>query len=191
MLECVVKMININLPARHEILEECRPLYEYAWFIQRVREYQEEDLGRDESIRKAILDCQREGIFSEFVREHGTEAVNMLYTQFNMDDALDVRYEEGVEDGYERGVSAGRAEGIAAGKAEGITEGIAKGELRLLIRQVCAKLQRGDSPDQIAEDLLADPEQINRICSAAETCSFDENAVYENLRAGEMNKDQA
>ena len=171
MLECVVKMININLPAKHEILEECRPLYEYAWFIQRVREYQEEELGRDESIRKAILDCQREGIFAEFVREHGTEAVNMLYTQFNMDDALDVRYEEGVEDG----------------RAEGETEG----ELRLLIRLVCAKLHRGDTPDKIAEDLLADPKQIDRICSAAETCGFDENAVYENLQAGEMNKDQA
>ena len=193
MLECVVKMININLPAKHEILEECRPLYEYAWFIQRVREYQDEELGRDESIRKAILDCQREGIFAEFVREHGTEAVNMLYTQFNMDDALDVRYEEGVEDGYEKGVSAGKAEGITegitAGRAEGITEGIAEGELRLLIRLVCAKLRKGDTPDKIAEDLLADQEKVDRICSAAKACGFDENAVYENLRTGEMNND--
>ena len=130
----------------------------------------------------------------------------MLYTQFNMDDALDVRYEEGVEDGYERGVTAGRAEGITAGRAEGIAagraEGIAAGRAegiaeerakgeRRLIRLICAKLQRGDSPDKIAEDLLADPEQIDRICSAAETCGFDENAVYENLRAGEMNKGQA
>ena len=89
----------------------------------------------------------------------------MLYTQFNMDDALDVRYEEGVEDG--------RAEERA------------NGEQRLLIRLVCAKLQRGDSPDKIAEDLLADPEQITRICSAAETCGFDENAVYEKIRAEE------
>ena len=143
-----------------------------------MREYQEEELGRDESIRKAILDCQREGIFAEFVREHGTEAVNMLYTQFNMDDALDVRYEEGVEDGYERGVTAGRAEERANGE-------------RRQIRLICAKLQRGDSPDQIAEDLLADPKQINRICSAAKTCGFDENAVYEKLQAGEMNHDQA
>ena len=152
-----------------------------AWFIQRVREYQERKLGRDESVRKAILDCQREGIFAEFVREHGTEAVNMLYTQFNMDDALDVRYEEGVEDGYEKGVSAGKAEGLTAGRAEGITEGIAKGELRLLIRLACAKLRKGDTPDQIAEDLLADQEKVDRICSAAEACGFNENAVYEKL----------
>ena len=107
----------------------------------------------------------------------------MLYTQFNMDDALDVRYEEGVEDG--------RAEGKAEGRAEGKIEGIAEGELRLLIRQVCAKLHRGDTPDKIAEDLLADPEQINRICSAAETCGFDENTVYENLQVEEKNKDRA
>ena len=55
----------------------------------------------------------------------------------------------------------------------------------MLIRQVCAKLQRGDSPDKIAEDLLADPEQINRICSVAENYGFDENAVYEKIRAEE------
>ena len=97
----------------------------------------------------------------------------MLYTQFNMDDALDVRYEEGVEDGYERGVAAGK------------TEGIAEGDSRRLIRLVCAKLRRGDTPDKIAEDLLEDPKQIGRICSAAEACAFDENAVYESLQAEE------
>ena len=35
-------------------------------------------------------------VFSaEFLREHGTEAVNMLFTEFDMEDALEVRYEEG------------------------------------------------------------------------------------------------
>lgn len=32
----------------------------------------------------------------DFVRKHGTEAVNMIFTQFNMEDALEVRYEEGL-----------------------------------------------------------------------------------------------
>ena len=33
MLELMVKVININLSVGHPILERCRPLYEYAWFI--------------------------------------------------------------------------------------------------------------------------------------------------------------
>lgn len=32
MLELTVKVININLPVNHELLKQCRPLYEYSWF---------------------------------------------------------------------------------------------------------------------------------------------------------------
>ena len=189
MLECVVKMININLPAGHEILEECRPLYEYSWFVQRLREYQEQRLGRDEAIRKAIGDCSREGIFAEFVREHGTEAMNMLFTQFNMEDALDVRYEEGVEDGYEKGVSAGIAQGKTAGMAEGAAREKAQAE-RQLIRKVCIKLQRGESPEKIAEDLLEERSYIERICAAAEGCHYEAEAVQKALREGGLRTEE-
>ena len=38
-LELLVKAININPPAGHAILERCKPLYEYSWFIQRIKEH--------------------------------------------------------------------------------------------------------------------------------------------------------
>ena len=41
MLELVVKVININLPNKHKLLEQCRPLYEYSWFIQKVKDYED------------------------------------------------------------------------------------------------------------------------------------------------------
>ena len=44
---------------------------------------------------------------TEFLREHGTEAVNMLFTEFNMEDALEVRYEEGKQEGIQEGVEKG------------------------------------------------------------------------------------
>lgn len=103
MLELMVKVININLSVGHPILERCRPLYEYAWFIQRIKDYLAAGMTRDQAIVKAMTDCETEGIMLEFLREHGTEAVNMLFTQFNMDDALSVRYDEGKEDGLIEG----------------------------------------------------------------------------------------
>lgn len=99
MLELTVKVININLPEGHALLAQCRPLYEYSWFIQRIKEYLASGMNRDDSITAAIKDSEREGIMVDFVRTHGSEAVNMLFTEFNMEDALEVRYEEGVEDG--------------------------------------------------------------------------------------------
>ncbi len=103
MLELTVRMININLPVGHRILRECMPLYEYSWFMEKIRTYLKEGRSRDTAVTLAIQDCIREGIFADFVRKHGSEVENMLFTQFNMDDALAVRYEEGVEDGIERG----------------------------------------------------------------------------------------
>ena len=47
MLELIVKVININLPAGHAILKQCRPLYEYSWFIQRIKDYQQAAYDRD------------------------------------------------------------------------------------------------------------------------------------------------
>lgn len=46
-----------------------------------------------------MSDCEQKGFLAEFLREHGTEAVNMLFTEFNMEDALEVRYEEGRNEG--------------------------------------------------------------------------------------------
>lgn len=144
MLELTVKVININLPDGHALLARCRPLYEYSWFIQRIKEYMASGMNRDDSIIASIKDCEREGIMVDFVRAHGTEAVNMLFTEFNMEDALEVRYEEGFEDGME------------------------KGELVKLIQQVCRKLQKGKTSEAIASELEEDALLIDKICTAIE-----------------------
>ena len=97
MLELQVKVININLPENHALLQKCRPLYEYSWFIQRIREYLGRNKTRDDAVIHALEDCEREGILTDFVRKYGSEAVNMLFTQFNMEGALEVSREEGRE----------------------------------------------------------------------------------------------
>lgn len=112
MLELTVKVININLPVNHPILQRCRPLYEYSWFIQKIREYQEAGTALSEAITHAMKDCEKEGIMADFLRENGSEAVNMLFTEFNMEDALDVRYDEGVQAGIQTGAKQ-KAEEIA------------------------------------------------------------------------------
>lgn len=99
MVELIVKVININLPSGHKLLKDCRPMYEYSWFIQRIKDYLGAGWVRDEAITQAVKDCMEEGILTEFMREHGSEVVNMLYTQWNYDDAVAVEREEAYEDG--------------------------------------------------------------------------------------------
>jgi predicted transposase/invertase (TIGR01784 family) len=44
------------------------------------------------------------------LKKNGSEVSNMLYTEWNWDDALAVRYEEGREEGWEEGREEGREE---------------------------------------------------------------------------------
>ena len=89
MLELSVKVININLPSNHPILKKWGPLYGYSWFIQQIKNYLIQGKSRDEAIISAMSDCEQKGFLAEFLREHGTEAVNMLFTEFDMEDALE------------------------------------------------------------------------------------------------------
>lgn len=153
MLELKTKVININLPVNHRILEQCRPLYEYSWFIEHIRMYMRGGMDRDAAIRNTVTDCERNGIMAEFMREHGSEVSNMLFTQFNMEDALKANYEEGFEDGFE--------------------DGEEKGKILQLIRQVCSKLKKGETVDVIAEELEEEQNLIEKICAAAEGCGSE------------------
>jgi predicted transposase/invertase (TIGR01784 family) len=52
------------------------------------------------------------------MKQHGTEVLSMLYTEFKLDDALAVRYEEGREEGINEGLTEGIAEGRADEKLQ-------------------------------------------------------------------------
>lgn len=155
MLELQVKVININLSAGHPILQRSRSMYEYSWFIQKIRELQKPGVSRDEAIRQAIKISLDAGIMVDFIKEHGSEVENMLFTEFNVDDALEVRYEEGMEKGLEKGME--------------------KGEHTKLIQQVLRKLEKGKLPAEIAEDLDEDAAMIQQICQAAGQCGSEPN----------------
>lgn len=159
MLELIVKVININLPVNHPILQKCRPLYEYAWFIQKIREYQDEGLELAEAIVHTMNDCKKEGIMVEFLEENGSEAMNMLFTEFNMEDALDVRYEEGMQAGEQKGISL------------------------KLIEMVCKKMKKEKSLAVIVEELEEEETEIKRIYEAALKLApdYDIDKIYKTL----------
>ncbi|MCM1540748.1 MAG: hypothetical protein NC121_05745 [Blautia sp.] len=161
MLELSTKVININLPVNHSVLGQCRPLYEYSWFIERIKEYIRQGIDRDTAVQRTVKDCEKNGIMTEFMREYGSEVSNMLFTQFNMEDALRANYEEGYEDGEE--------------------EGKKKGQVLLLIQLVCRKLQKGKEASAIAEELEEEHGKIEQVCAAIKQCGpgADPEAIYD------------
>jgi len=79
-------------------------LREYSSFVYLVKEHVKSmDLGA--AILRAIDDCMRQDILKDFLERHSQEVYNMLYGDWNMDEALEVRYEEGEA----RGVAIGES----------------------------------------------------------------------------------
>ncbi len=173
MLELEVKVININPSSGHKLLKECRPMYEYSWFIQRIRNYLSDGWSRDNAITQAVQDCLDNGIMTEFMKEHGSEAVNMLYTQWNWDDAMEVEREEAYEEGKIAGMAEGKIAGMAEGKIAGIAEGKNLGE-RQAVLDLLEDL--GEIPEDIRTRIHTeeDPKNLRQwLKAAARAASFE------------------
>lgn len=71
--------------------------------------------------------------------------------------------------------------GIAQGITQGIAKGRAEGEQLKLIKLICKKLAKNESPEEIAEDLEEETSAIVPICELAREFApeYDSGKVYE------------
>ncbi|MDR3160539.1 MAG: hypothetical protein LBU28_02875, partial [Spirochaetaceae bacterium] len=67
--------------------------------------------SREEAIKAAIKECINQDILKEFLETHGTEVTSMLFTEWNLEDALAVEREEGWEEGRQEGLEEGLEKG--------------------------------------------------------------------------------
>ena len=106
----------------------------------------------------------RQGIMTDYIQKHGSEVRNMLFTEFNLDDAKEVWEEEA------------REEGRIRGKAEGKEEKLAE--------QICRKLRKQKNPETIAEELEEELPLVQDICrkAAAFAPDYDVREVMQALR---------
>ena len=107
-LELIVTVYNVNKGYNKNIMERSKTLDEYAAFVAKVREYTETSgLDLTEALKKAVEDCVREGILQEFLQKYGGDIVNILYREFNMNDAKEVWAEETKEEIAEKMIKRG------------------------------------------------------------------------------------
>jgi DNA-binding transcriptional regulator of glucitol operon len=102
-LELIVRVININEGRNEKIVRGSKVLAGYRAFIGKVREYEQERGDREAALKLAIAYCREHDILREFLELHASEVMNMLTTEWNWDDAKEVWYNEGREEGLEKG----------------------------------------------------------------------------------------
>jgi hypothetical protein len=107
-LELEVQVFNINNGHNENIVKQCGVLSEYSAFIATVRKFEKEETDKETAFKKAIQYCRNNGILVEYLRKNSVEVINMLTEEWNLEDALEVRFTEGREEGRKDG----RLEGI-------------------------------------------------------------------------------
>jgi predicted transposase/invertase (TIGR01784 family) len=118
-LELIVKVININQGRNEGIVRKCKTLGGYSAFVGKVREYIKEGNSKEEAVKKAVVYCRAHDILKEFLEANATGVLNMLMTEWNLEDAQQVWYEDGLEVGREEGLEKGREETARNALAEG------------------------------------------------------------------------
>ena len=86
-------------------------------------------------MEKAVKECIKDNILKEFLKIYGSDVINMMSMEFNLDDALRVRHNDGIIKGEQR-------------KAEKVAEKM---------------LKRGIPVEIVSEDTELSVERVNEI----------------------------
>ena len=106
-LELTVRVYNINHGRNPEILNKSKHLNDYSIFIAKIKEYNDKQ-SLEESVTNAVKYCVKCNILKEFLTEHGSEVLNMLFDDISIEEIVAVRCEEAREEGLEQGLAKGR-----------------------------------------------------------------------------------
>lgn len=166
-LELIVTQLNINPGYNEDLMAKCPTLRQYMLYVNRIRTY-EKTMDLSEAVEKAVNECISEGILADFLKKNKAEVVSMSI--FEYDEELHNRTL--YEDGFEDGIDKGREEGA---------------DLKL-IALISRKLQKGKTPEVIADELEEDIETVKKICETVKQFApeYDCERIYEAMHTSVM-----
>ena len=111
-LELKVRMLNINYGHNRALMEKCRPMIEYSWFIDAIRRHKEVLGDLEAAIDAAIDEMPEDFLLKKFLVLHRAEVKGMYLTEWDEEEAHAVWREEGREEGLKEGRKEGMKEGM-------------------------------------------------------------------------------
>lgn len=94
-LELTVHVININPHCNDWLLEQCATLGGYTRFVCKVRENISRNFPVEQAVHRAVDECIREGILTEFFMQHKQEVIYMSVLEYDEAGHMEVLREEG------------------------------------------------------------------------------------------------
>ncbi len=165
-LDLKITILNINEGHNKELAEKSPTLHEYMLFVDMVRKYQDE-MEFGQALELAVDECIHNGILRDFLKQNRAEVLRMSIFEYDQEEHIRQEREESWEEGREEGMEQGREEGRIEGIEQGRTEGKEEGTLLKLVQLTLKKIQKGCTPEKIADMFEEDLSMIKKICDIA------------------------
>lgn len=106
-LELIVQCHNLN-PGKSQLLKAlCKPLRDYSSFSNKFKEYRNQNISINDSVRMTIDYCLKNGIMTDYLTNNESEVINMFGFEWNEEDERKAL----IELGEERGIAVGEKRG--------------------------------------------------------------------------------
>ena len=107
-IEVTVTMLNINFGHNKALLESCRPLKEYAWFVDSVRKNQQATDTLETAIDMALAELSDDSLIKPFLLANQAEVKYMCITEYDEQKMFARQRKEALEEGIEKGMEKGK-----------------------------------------------------------------------------------
>jgi len=156
-ISVTVHMYNVNKGHNQGLMDRCRPLDEYAWSVDSIREFRKHD-SLEAAIDRTLEQMPESFLIKPYLEQHRAEVKSMLLTEYNEAETLEM---------FKRDyLAAGRKEGRKEGRIEGRKEGRIEGRIGSLIESVRnLKLNLGFSDQQAKEALNISDEEWKQVAA--------------------------
>lgn len=94
--EWTATMYNLNKGKNEELLTRCKPLQDYMYLVNCIRENQSKGMTVDNAVDQAVVTCISNGIMADFLEKHRAEVMDVCITEYNEKVFVDGIREEGI-----------------------------------------------------------------------------------------------
>ncbi len=98
-IEVAVTMININFGHNKALLDSCKPLKEYTWFVERVRSHQQTMEMLEEAVDATLEELPDDWLIKPFLVANKAEVKRMCITEYDEARTFAEQREEGRAEG--------------------------------------------------------------------------------------------
>ena len=123
-IQVEVTMLNINFGKNKELLDACKPLYEYSWLIDRIRCNHKSTNNLNNAVNKTVEEMPDDFIIKPFIIANRAEVKNMLFEEYDEEKYKNLFIEEGREEGRVEGIAENRISTARNLLASGVSDDI-------------------------------------------------------------------